>query len=80
MDKFSFQSNLFEILNGTEKQYIKLKKTYFDQEGQISTMIQMFDVTGQVLYDDQKTINQFLNLINATVSHEMRNPLNSIVS
>ena len=33
-----------------------------------------------MLYDDSKTYNKLLHLINATVSHEMRNPLNSVIS
>jgi len=43
----------FEIIeNGDEKLFIQLKKTQFEQDGQISTMIQVFDVTNQVLYND----------------------------
>lgn len=30
------------------------------------------------MYKKEKSHNELLNLINATVSHEMRNPLNSI--
>ena len=36
------------------------------------------DVSTTVLYKKEKSHNELLNLINATVSHEMRNPLNSI--
>ena len=32
------------------------------------------------MYEKQKTLNSLLTLINATVSHELRNPLNSIVA
>jgi signal transduction histidine kinase len=35
-------------------------------------------VSSSILYDKSKTHNQFLSIINATVSHEMRNPMNSI--
>ena len=38
----------------------------------------MIDVSKDVMYRQEKTHNELLNLINATVSHEMRNPLNSI--
>jgi signal transduction histidine kinase len=38
----------------------------------------MMDVTGNVLYTKEKSHNMLLSLINATVSHELRNPLNSI--
>lgn len=30
------------------------------------------------MYEQQKTINEQLELLNACVSHELRNPLNSI--
>jgi len=43
-------------------------------------MIQMNDVSKDVLYNKEKNQNELLSLINATVSHEMRNPLNSINS
>ena len=41
-------------------------------------MIQIIDISTEVMYNNEKTHNGLLNLINATVSHEMRNPLNSI--
>lgn len=43
-------------------------------------MIQINDVSKEILYNQQKSQNQLLSLINATVSHELRNPLNSINS
>ena len=42
------------------------------------TMIQIINISDSILYDKVKAKNEFLSLINATVSHEMRNPLNSI--
>ena len=41
-------------------------------------MIKFKDVSANILYKKEKSHNELLNLINATVSHEMRNPLNSI--
>lgn len=41
-------------------------------------MIQIIDVSTDVLYTHDKSHNGLLNLINAMVSHKMRNPLNSI--
>ena len=41
-------------------------------------MLQIIDISNNILYDKTKTQNQFLSIINATVSHEMRNPMNSI--
>lgn len=43
-------------------------------------MIQIIDVSDKLLYDEAKAEQEFLILINATVSHELRNPLNSLIS
>ena len=43
-------------------------------------MVSLIDVTDTVNYDLSKEQNELLSLINATVSHELRNPLNAIVS
>ena len=41
-------------------------------------MIQLVDVTHNIYYDKQRSDNFFLSMVNACVSHELRNPLNSI--
>ena len=43
-------------------------------------MLQLIDISAQVMYEKQKSLNNLLTLINATVSHELRNPLNSIIA
>jgi signal transduction histidine kinase len=43
-------------------------------------MFQLIDISKSILYDMEKTHNVVLSMINACVSHEMRNPLNSIVA
>jgi len=43
-------------------------------------LVSLIDVTDTVNYDLSKEQNELLSLINATVSHELRNPLNAIVS
>ena len=43
-------------------------------------MLQIIDISNNVLYNKSVIQNQFLSIINATVSHEMRNPLNSILA
>jgi signal transduction histidine kinase len=44
------------------------------------TILHFKDITGTVQYRLEKSHNQVLEMINACVSHEMRNPLNSIVA
>ena len=41
-------------------------------------MLQIINVSDSVMYDRSKAHADFLQVINACVSHEMRTPLNSI--
>ena len=40
----------------------------------------MIDISDKMLYNEAKAEKKFLTLMNATVSHELRNPLNALVS
>lgn len=42
-------------------------------------LIQIIDVSERVLNNRMRSQHMLLTLINATVSHELRNPLNSLV-
>ena len=42
-------------------------------------MVQVIDVSDKLLYNEMKAEQNLLTLINATVSHELRNPLNSLI-
>ena len=44
------------------------------------SMLQFIDISKSILYDMEKAHNAVLAMINACVSHEMRNPLNSIIA
>ena len=41
-------------------------------------IIQIIDISNNIMFDQQRAQNEFLSVINACVSHELRNPLNSI--
>ena len=43
-------------------------------------MLQLNNVSKDILYDREKSHSDLLMLINATVSHELRNPLNSLIA
>ena len=43
-------------------------------------MMQIIDISKDIMYSIANGEKKLLALINATVSHEMRNPLNSITS
>ncbi len=44
-----------------------------------NTLIQIIDVSHKLLYGEAKAEQSFLSLINGAVSHELRNPLNSLI-
>ena len=46
---------------------------------EIKFMLQITDVNDKILYDEAKSEQSFLTLINAAISHELRNPLNSLI-
>jgi signal transduction histidine kinase len=39
----------------------------------------LIDVSDKILYNESKAEQSFITLINAAISHELRNPLNSLV-
>ena len=43
-------------------------------------LIQIIDVSDRKLYTEVNAEKTFLTLINATVSHELRNPLSSLIA
>lgn len=60
--------------------YVQIKLKRFFKEDKEKILLQFIDISKTILYDNQKMQNQALEMINACVSHEMRNPLNSIVA
>ena len=51
-----------------------------DDEGFERYTLQFIDISAKIFYDDIKAQEEFMSVITSTISHEMRNPLNSIVS
>ena len=66
--------------------YVQIKSTQHqkrypgDEQMLQLTTIQFIDISNTILYDKFKAQNVFLELINACVSHELRNPLHSIIA
>ena len=50
------------------------------KSGEVQYTLQFIDVAPKIFYDDIKAQEEFSTLINSTISHEMRNPLNSIIN
>ena len=62
--------------------FLQIKKSMIKslEKGQEKTMLCFIDISQKILYDTSKAEGEFLSLINSTISHEMRNPLNSIIN
>ena len=43
-------------------------------------MLCLSDISNRILYENCQAEGELLTLINSTISHEMRNPLNSIIN
>ena len=61
--------------------YYKIKiNNILNSDSHNEIMITVIDVSHEILCNNEKEHNEELTMINATVSHEIRNPLNSIVA
>ena len=69
-----------EIIDDEIHNYFQIRLKRFFMENKEKILVQFIDISKSILYDNQKLQNQALEMINACVSHEMRNPLNSIVA
>jgi signal transduction histidine kinase len=62
-------------------QFFQIKKCPCKNiNGENVILLQFIDISAKIFYDDLKAQEDFTTLINSTISHEMRNPLNSIIS
>ena len=77
-----------KCMQGIEAQYIpkfkffqfKKSKILDKSSKKIKQMLCFNDISQKILYDSSKAEGELLTLINSTISHEMRNPLNSIIN
>ena len=62
---------------------LKMKKIKMQTKGKKhrkeGILIQMIDMSEKMLYNEVKAEQAYLTMINAAVSHELRNPLNSLI-
>ena len=61
-----------------EQKYVQIKKIELNIGVIKKEVLKIIDISKSVLYEQAVGEKQILTLINATVSHEMRNPCNSI--
>jgi signal transduction histidine kinase len=68
--------------DNTEKanQIFDIVTARFGQDESSGYMIQFIDVTSELKLEEQKRESRRLEMTNANVSHELRNPLNAIIA
>lgn len=86
IDKKILSQSFFELvrdedalsLDMSHKKFVQIKATDINIRDEAMTMIQIIDFSTKILYDQQHAKAEFQAIINACVSHELRNPMNSI--
>jgi signal transduction histidine kinase len=66
--------------SGAERQYVQIKLTKMKFKENWQSIVQIIDISSSIMYNQEHASSSFLALINATISHELSNPLNSIMS
>jgi signal transduction histidine kinase len=71
----------FKLLNSQKvATFFDVIATEFQNDGVKGSMIQFIDVTTEIMLEKEKEESKKLAMSNAQVSHELRNPLNSIIA
>lgn len=60
--------------------YMTMRAKVYTHNGKEIKIIQISDVTSQIEYMEIKAQTEFSSLLNTIMSHELRNPLNSIIA
>ena len=81
-DEFQTKNFVFakSYIHLFENKFFKVKVNYLDGESENEVMVTLIDTSQEVLRQNEQAHNELMVMINATVSHELRNPLNSIVA
>ena len=83
MKKFEdkiFETKVVDESSTFKFKYVQIKiKRLNNDEGDEEILIQIIDVSNKILYNEMKAEQVLLTLINAAVSHELRNPLSSLI-
>ena len=76
-----FRDKIFEItLKANSSQKFKYVQIKINKVQTKKMIVQLIDVSDKILYNEVKAEQTFLTLINAAVSHELRNPLQSLMT
>ena len=86
-DELTVKLSKLRCMQGVDARFVpkfkffqfKKSKVYDDSQND-NFMLCFNDISQKILYDSSKAEGELLTLINSTISHEMRNPLNSIIN
>ena len=84
MDPDEIENNVYQMIAPIESRgqqplkYVQVRREKIRTWFRKHEVIQMIDISQKILYEMEMGEKRLLSLINATVSHEMRNPTNSI--
>lgn len=67
-------------VEGREKQFFNVKLSEIVSEGNQMVMIQFVNVSAKVYLKEKEVERKLLTLINMCISHELKNPLNSLIA
>ena len=66
----------FEVIGGEDPQgFVQFRKKLYQKGDEERMLLQLIDISNQIMYEQVHAENEFLAITNATVSHELRNPL-----
>ena len=63
-----------------QDKFFNIKVNELGGKNENEIMVTLIDTSQEVLRQKEQAHNELMVMINATVSHELRNPLNSIVA
>ena len=84
MNHKHMEDKIFEIQTDSQesiyKYFVMKINQIVQQDGKsVKLLVQILDMSDKMLYNEIKAEKSFLTLINAAISHELRNPLNALV-
>ena len=76
-----FYINKMDQTNETNlRGVLMIKLTQYNKDNDSQIMIQLVDISQNLELDQKVMENEMLQIVNATTSHELRNPLSSMIA
>ena len=85
-EKEQSENNVYEIIEPVQAKgmqtfkYVQLHREVVETKFSKHDVLQFIDISQKIMYEMALGEKRLFSLINATVSHDMRNPTNSILA